>query len=384
MTEKLYYSDSHMCDFTAKVTDCVPDKNGWRVSLDATAFFPEGGGQAADTGYIGDAHVGDVRLRDGEIWHYTDRPVEPGAALPCRVDREQRYRRMQNHSGEHVVSGVIHALHGLDNVGFHMGAECMTIDLDGELSWDELMEVERRANETVRADLPVRTYFPEASELASLSYRSKLELTEDVRIVEIEGVDRCACCAPHVGRTGEIGLIKILDSMRHRGGVRVSLVCGMDALDCVRVMQENVTAISGLLSARREQTAQAVQRLMEAGTRLKERTVSLSMELARLKAECCPPAVGNLCVFVPELDDAALRELANALAERCGGMAAVFSGGEGAYCYVIVSRHIDLRARAGQINRALDGRGGGSAEMLRGTARAPAELIQKIVENDFV
>ena len=255
MTEKLYYIDSHMHRFTAVCTACRDTGGRYAVTLDRTAFFPEGGGQLADTGSIGQVRVLDVHERGGEVWHYTAAPLEPGREYECALDYEQRLRRMQNHSGEHVVSGHIHALYGADNVGFHMGTEFMTIDLSRELTWDELMEVEHRANETVRADLPVKTWFPAPAELAALEYRSKLDLTENVRIVEIPGVDRCACCAPHVAHTGEIGFIKLLDCVRHRGGVRVSLVCGMDALDAVRVMQKNVTDVSRLTSARREDPA---------------------------------------------------------------------------------------------------------------------------------
>lgn len=168
----------------------------------------------------------DVQERDGEILHYTDRALAPGAELACALDWEQRRRRMQNHSGEHVVSGVTHRLFGLNNVGFHMGEECMTIDFDGELSRMQLEQIETLANEAVRDNLEVRAWFPEPGELASLEYRSKLALRENVRIVEIPGVDRCACCAPHVKRTGEIGMIKLLEAERHRGGLRISLAAG--------------------------------------------------------------------------------------------------------------------------------------------------------------
>ena len=382
MTEKLYYIDSHMHRFTAVCTAC-PDTGGrYAVTLDRTAFFPEGGGQLADTGSIGQVRVLDVHERGGEVWHYTAVPLEPGREYECALDYEQRLRRMQNHSGEHVVSGHIHALYGADNVGFHMGTEFMTIDLSRELTWDELMEVEHRANETVRADLPVRTWFPAPAELAALEYRSKLDLTENVRIVEIPGVDRCACCAPHVAHTGEIGFIKLLDCMRHRGGVRVSLVCGMDALDAVRVMQKNVTDVSRLTSARREDTAAAVSRLLDAQQQLKERIAALGMANARMRAASFAACGGNICVFDDVLDDIALRELVNLLCEKCTGYAAAFSGSdEEGYRYIIGSRALDLRAMARDINAGIGGRGGGSSEMIQGRASKSREEIQKFVES---
>lgn len=381
MTEKLYYQDSHLFDFSAVVTDCRERKGGWLVTLDRTAFFPEGGGQLADTGYIGEHRVSDVRERDGEIWHYTDAPLAVGAELYCRLDSEQRLRRMQNHSGEHIVSGITHSLYGYDNVGFHMGADCMTIDFSGELTWEELMDIERRANECVRSNVPVTATFPDGAALAAMDYRSKLELTHDVRIVEIEGIDRCACCAPHVYRTGVVGIIKILDCMRHRGGVRVSLVCGMDALDDYRARQQSVTEISNALSAKRGDVSAAVLRLLGETQSLKEKNARLSCELVQLMADSFSPTEGNICVFENRLDDTALRELVNALMDKCR-IAAAFSGSdETGYRYIIGSRTVDLRPHIKTINMGIGGRGGGRAELIMGSASECAELIQKFVES---
>ena len=385
MTEKLYYTDSHIHEFSARVLSCEKAKKGFAVVLDKTAFFPEGGGQPADTGIIGPAAVRDVQEQNGEIFHYTDQALTPGEEYACALDWEQRLCRMQNHSGEHIVSGITHKLYGFDNVGFHMGAECMTIDFSGELSWEQLTEIETLANQAVRDDLPVKTCFPGPEALSQMEYRSKLELTHDVRIVEIPGTDRCACCAPHVKRTGEIGLIKLLSAERHRGGVRIELVCGMDALRECRLMQENVTAISGLLSAKRAKSAAAVERVLAEQARLKERVAELSMALARLKAERFGYTEGNICVFDKVLDEVALRELVNLLMEKCGGMAGAFSGSdETGYMYIIGSKNIDLRSHSREINAAINGKGGGTAEMIRGRASTSAENIQKIMKTPVV
>ena len=385
MTEKLYYTDSHIHEFSARVLSCEKAKKGFAVVLDKTAFFPEGGGQPADTGIIGPAAVWDVQEQNGEIFHYTDQALTPGEEYACALDWEQRLCRMQNHSGEHIVSGITHKLYGFDNVGFHMGAECMTIDFSGELSWEQLTEIETLANQAVRDDLPVKTCFPGPEALSQMEYRSKLELTRDVRIVEIPGTDRCACCAPHVKRTGEIGLIKLLSAERHRGGVRIELVCGMDALRECRLMQENVTAISGLLSAKRAKSAAAVERVLAEQARLKERVAELSMALARLKAERFGYTEGNICVFDKVLDEVALRELVNLLMEKCGGMAGAFSGSdETGYMYIIGSKNIDLRSHSREINAAINGKGGGTAEMIRGRASTSAENIQKIMKTPVV
>ena len=381
MTEKLYYLDSHLAEFDALVLSCEAAEGGFDVVLDRTAFFPEGGGQRADTGFLADARVSDVQERGGLILHRTDAPLEAGAQVHGKLDFEQRLRRMQNHSGEHIVSGLVHASFGWDNVGFHMGEACMTIDFNGELSWEELMRIEQRANEVVRADLPVRAWLPKEDALKTMDYRSKLELTENVRIVEIEGVDRCACCAPHVAHTGEIGVVKILDSERHRGGVRVSVICGMDALEDYRARQESVTEVSRLLSAKRGEIAAAVQRVLAEQEAARAKSDALSGEVVRLMAESAGESAGNLCLFSGILDEIAQRELVNLLMERCGGLAGVFCGSdETGWRYIIGSLHVDLRANTRAVNAAIDGRGGGKPRMIQGRAAAKRETIRAAFE----
>lgn len=383
-TEKLYYKDSHMFDFSARVLDCRETARGPALILDRTAFFPEGGGQLADTGSLGAVKVLDVHEKEGEILHYCDGPLMPGERVEGRLDAEQRLVRMQNHSGEHVVSGLAHKLFGCENVGFHMGEDFVTIDFDRELSREQLMEIEERANRVVRDDLPVSCTFPEPEALKSLEYRSKLELTENVRIVEIPGVDRCACCAPHVERTGEIGLIKVLDWERHRGGLRLSLACGMLALRDYRVKQENISAISQALSSKRHETAAAVERLLQEQQKSKERIAALSLELARYMAEDREETEGNICVFDSVLDEVALRELVNLLMEKCRGIAAAFSGDDRrGYRYIMGSRELDMRSLAKELNSLIEGRGGGKARMIQGSASASAAAIAAVFERDF-
>ena len=371
MTEKLYYLDSHLFTFDAVVLDCREEKTGYSVVLDRTAFFPEGGGQLADTGTLGGVRVLDVQEREGEIRHYTGAPLTVGDTVHGELDREQRLRRMQNHSGEHILSGLVHGTYGWDNVGFHMGAECMIIDFSGELSWAQLMELETRANEVVRQNLPLHIWFPGEAELSTLEYRSKLELTENVRIVEIPGVDRCACCAPHVKRTGEVGVIKILDSTRHRGGQRVSVICGMDALEDYRARQESVTDISRSLSAKRSEAFQAVQRILNEQQEMKARLDALSLKLIGTMAAAEPATDGSILVFDDSLWEIAQRELVNLLMEKAGGFAAVFVGSDReGWRYIIGSLHCDLRAGARAINAAIGGRGGGKPQMIQGSAAA--------------
>lgn len=374
-TEKLYYIDSHLFDFEATVLDCRQVEKGWAVILDRTAFFPEGGGQPADTGFIGAAPVRDVQEQGGEILHFCGEALPVGAHLPCRVEREKRLVRMQNHSGEHIVSGLAHRLFGCENVGFHMGEDCMTIDFDRELSWQQLMEVETLANEAVRENLPVLCSFPEGEALEKLEYRSKLDLTENVRIVTIPGYDVCACCAPHVKRTGEIGLIHMISMQNWKGGVRIRMLCGSRAVEDLMGKQESVTAISGLLSARQEEVTAAVRRLCEELEREKARAAALGRLAAQARAEALPAGAERLVLF-EELDANGLRALVNAAVAKGTGVCAAYAWDGTKFQYILGSERQDLRPLAKEMNAALKGRGGGSERMVQGSVQAGRAEIE--------
>ena len=380
MSEKLYYKDSHLFRFRAKVLSCAENKGGWEIILERTAFFPEGGGQPADIGTLGGVRVLDVHERAEGIVHTCSGPLPVGEDVEGVVDAELRLCRMQNHSGEHILSGTAHQLYGCGNVGFHVGESDVTIDFDKELSAEEILRLETQANEAVLADLPVKVWFPDAETLAALQYRSKKELSGDVRIVEIPGVDRCACCAPHVDSTGEIGVIKVLNFEKHRGGVRLSVACGMWALEDYRRKQQSAAEISVLLSAKRDEIVPAVQRLMQERDAWKEKNAALAMELVKLKAAQQPGTEGNLCLFETIADEVAMRELVNLLVEKCGGLAAVFFPGGGEDLrYIISSRNVDLRIASKAINAGIRGRGGGRPEMIQGSAKGTPEEIRNFL-----
>ncbi len=386
MTEKLYYIDSHMKTFTARVTSCEQSGERYLVTLDRTAFFPEGGGQLGDSGVIGDVRVFDTHEKNGEVLHYVNQPLEAGRIYDCAIDWETRFRRMQNHSGEHIVSGLVHKKYGYNNVGFHMGSDVVTIDFDGELTWEQLSEIEREANAAVAANYRVTASFPPEEVLRTLEYRSKIELTENVRIVEIENTDICACCAPHVASTAEVGTVRILTAERRRRGgegVRITMLCGLDAYDNEVIVSANNTEISTLLSAKRSETAAAVRRLMAENEKLKARSAELCRALAMVRAEAIEPCEGNLCMFDDALDEPALRLLVNEAVKKCTGIAAVFSGSdETGYRYIIGSGSADLRKAAKTINAQLSGRGGGSSEMIQGSCTACSEKIKEFL-SDF-
>ena len=376
MTSKLYEEDRHLREFSARVLDCRKEGDGWAVILDRTAFFPEGGGQEGDRGELENVRVLDTRILDGEILHLTDGPLPIGETVTGRLDWDLRFRRMQDHSGEHIVSGLVYQKYGYNNVGFHLGDGEVTLDFSGELTGPQLEEIELLANRAVTENIPVQTWYPDGDELAATEYRSKLDLTENVRLVRIPGIDTCACCAPHVKRTGEIGLIKILDFMRHRGGVRIHILCGMDALADYGARYRVTREISALLSAKQLETPGAVRRTLEELDAAKRQLGEERLRSALEKAAALEPTEGNLCLFFPELDLRALRELVNAGMEKCAGVCAAFTGGDGDWKFIIGSRHVDLKQESKAILAGIRGRGGGSPEMIQGSAAGSREEIE--------
>ena len=379
-TRKLYYEDAYMQRFEATVLSCEEGKEGWLVVLDATAFFPEEGGQSADTGTLGAVRVTDVREKAGVITHHTDGPLPVGAAVEGAIDWTERFRKMQTHTGEHIVSGIMHARYGFENVGFHLGEDYCTFDFDGELTREQLDDVERAANAAVWANLSVTARFPSPEELAVLPYRSKLDLTENVRIVTVEGVDICACCAPHVARTGEIGMIKMLDFMRHRGGIRIWCKCGSDALADYHARYIGSAAISALLNTPQDDIVPGVEKLLKQRDEIKGDYAQLKKEVLEKQAAALVPTEGNILLFARE-DDAGMRILVNGGMEKCGGVCAVFSGEDGAWQFVMGSRTADMRAFMKEYGPALKARGGGQPQMVSGRSQATKAELEEFFNN---
>ncbi len=380
--EKLYYKNTHITDFEAIVMDCQEDEKGrFRILLDRTAFFPEEGGQGADRGTLAGDEVLDVQIKQEQIWHTLATPLAIGNSVKGHVDWAQRFDYMQQHSGEHIVSGLVHAKYGYDNVGFHLGAEEVTLDFNGPLTLEQLREIELAANKAVWKNLPILISVPDPSVLSGLEYRSKLDLTENVRIVEIPGVDRCACCAPHVETTGQIGLIKVTNVQSHRGGVRVNILCGERALRDYSLRQDSVSSISVLLSAKQEAVAEAVRRVKEEALQEKLRANALQASLLSLQARALPgPELSpNAVLFTGELDNLALRNTVNDLTLRYPGYCAVFSGDDNkGYRYIIGSSSKDCRGLAKLLRERFGAKGGGTAPMVQGSIAVSKEKILSV------
>ena len=368
-TEKLFYQDSHMRVFRATVLDCrLGSGDRWEVILDRTACYPEGGGQEADRGTLGGAAVLDVREKNGEILHYTDAPLPAGDEVEGILDWEHRFTLMQQHTGEHIVSGLIHRLYGWDNVGFHMGADCVTIDFSGEMTEEQVEHVEDLANEAIWKNVPVEVSWPDADALKALSYRSKKELSGAVRIVTVPGYDCCACCGTHTSTSGEVGCIRLFGAQRFRGGTRMSFLCGKKALEDYRKKSRSVFDISVQLSAKPGEVAQAVEKLKEEAQALHQKNNVLQQQLFALKLEELPEGE-NLFLFEPGLEASQVRQLCVMAMER-GTVAAVFSEADGQVRYAVGSETVDIRPFGKLLNGAFSGRGGGKPQLIQGNLAA--------------
>lgn len=370
MTEKLYYQNPYQRRFGARVLKCTEKDGRWQIVLNRTAFYPEGGGQPSDTGVLDAANVLGAEEHGVEIVHFTDRPLPVGSTVMGSINWPHRFGLMQQHTGEHIVSGIANRLFGVENVGFHMGEKFLTVDWSGRLTKNQIVLVERLTNEAVYRNLPVRAEFPTAEELAKMEYRSKKALSGAIRIVTIPGYDVCACCGTHVAFTGEIGAVKILSSQNYKGGTRVTLACGAQAMNDYAEKQESVAQISALLSAKPEEVAQAVRRLMSDSDGLKRQLSEIREQLLQRKAESVPMNSGSACVFESNLPPEELRKFAVLLARRCDGTAVVFNGKDNAYRYALANAgQDDIRPIGKALNDAFAGRGGGSRELVQGTLK---------------
>lgn len=363
MTERLFDHDVHLMDFTAHVISCEEKNGQYLVVLDRTAFFPEGGGQGADHGTLGTAQVLDVHESHGVITHTLDQPLTAGEAVDGHVAWERRLSMMQQHSGEHIFTGIIHGKYGYDNVGFHIGTDAVTVDFNGPLTLEQVREAERLANEVIWRNTPIRAWFPSKEELDALDYRSKKAIEGDLRIVRVEGVDTCACCGTHVETAGSVGQIKVINMMNYKGGVRVFILCGMRALDAMNTQLDENRAVSQALSAKPGSLKDAVARLMTERDQLKARCAELGMLAFTAAAQA---ETGDIRIVVGDmLSPAQVRDAATKLAQnaRCGLV--LIPKGDG-WSYALCACTEDARPAAKALNERFGGKGGGPREMVQG------------------
>ena len=379
-TEKLYYLDAYIKEFDTEVISSFACDLGYDTVLDRTAFFPEEGGQYSDKGYIDGVFVYDVREKDGIIHHYSKEPINVNKSVHCVIDFEERFDKMQQHTAEHMISGFLHKLYGIENTGFHLGAVDVTLDTSKQVTKEQMVEVERLVNLAVVRNIRIETSFPKSDELSSLEYRSKLDLTENVRIVDIGDVDSCACCAPHVAFTGEIGFVKLVDAVKRKEGSRIRMLAGKRAYDYVARISAEASAVSVMLSAPVTDISTEVEKLLSTKCALDSKISAMGKEMAELFAASFPGTEKNAVFYYPTLDSEATRTFVNSCAPKVKGTLVALSGEEGDYKYVLYNATDDFGAIVKNANAALIGRGGGKPPMASGSFKTSLLDIKKYFE----
>lgn len=386
MTEKLYDNNSYLTEFDCKIVSFSEEKDRIYIETDRTAFFPEGGGQTSDKGYLDELYISDVQIVGDKILHYTEKTDEALSYLHSKktlhgkIDWSKRFSDMQQHTGEHIVSGLVCSSFGYNNVGFHLGTEIVTLDFDGELSREDIDRIELFANKAIWDNKEIMVHFPSDEVLKNISYRSKIEIEGQTRLVEIPGIDICACCAPHVKKTGEIGIIEIVSFERYKGGTRVSILCGERALKDIRHKLEENRKVSVLTSSKQIETSVFVEKLKEDKEKADYEIVGLQRELLSLKAEAIKTEE-KIIIFDNKLQGKLLSDFALSIIEKGESFVACFCGENSIYKYCIVSSNQDLRDMCKALNAAFSGRGGGKPQIVQGSLSGSEETIREFLIN---
>lgn len=416
-TKKLYDIHPYEKTFFAEVLSCRKGERSHQgqfdIILDQTLFFPEEGGQTPDLGLLAPAavpatcsadalssnqkqapshneptsseqvfglkavnsfdqvNVLDVKIKSGIIHHFCDSPLAVGAHIQGTIDWERRYDNMQNHSGEHIFSGLVHSAFGYENVGFHLSERTCSMDYNGPLAQKDIDRIELLANRVICGNRAIDCSYPSAQVLKQLDYRSKKELSGPVRIVTIPGCDVCACCAPHVRRTGEIGLLKVLRAQSYKGGTRLLIACGTRALLDFRRKQSALEEVSHLLSSPQEEAAETLTKKLAEFSSLKDALHEASARLLEYDMAGLDPSAANVCLFENGIDPIRLRNAVNRMTARHKGYCATFNGSDAdGYSYILSVADGDARILNEQLREHFSARGGGSAAMCQGSLRA--------------
>ena len=383
-TVRLYDQDAYATEFEAEVLACEEvekkEKKVYQVWLDQTLFFPEEGGQSPDMGTIDGIKVLDVQIKDEVITHTLAAPLAVGTMVKGVVDWKHRFYNMQQHSGEHIFSGIVHNRFGYDNVGFHLSDSIVTMDFNGVITAEDIEEIETEVNQAIIENIPVEVSYPTKEELKVLEYRSKIEIEGQVRIVTIPGFDVCACCAPHVRRTGEIGMLKVMNVQSYKGGVRISILCGFRALEAFRQKADIITELMAQFSTNQEALVENVTKLKNTNQTMKNQLASAKQELMEYKVAAIPEDSENAILFESDLDTPVVRNVVNGLVEQFTGICAVFVGNdESGYQFIVGSKNKDCRAIAAALREKLSARGGGSDKMIQGSVAASQLQIEELL-----
>lgn len=385
-TIRLFDNEPYGTEFDATVLSCVENKTSdtivYQIILDKTLFFPEEGGQSPDNGTINGINVTDVQIKNDVITHTILNPLNKGEKVHGIIDWAHRFSNMQQHSGEHIFSGLVHSTFGYENVGFHLSDKIVTMDFSGVLNDEEVASIEKRANQAIISNLPIEISFPSKEELSSLEYRSKKELSGQVRIVTIPGVDVCACCAPHVSLTGEIGLLKVMDRQNYKGGVRISILCGFRALEAFCSKNSILTTLSQTLSVPEENIIASLGRLQSVIQTQKNQIISLGQEMINSKISSAPNDVKSIVIFEESLEALVMRNAINSYTAEHDGVCAIFSGNDSnGYSYIIGSKKTDCKLIASALHEKFNAKGGGSPAMIQGSLIAAKCDIETVINS---
>lgn len=384
-TKKLYDLDAYRTSFSAAVVSCVQKGNFFEVVLDETLFFPKEGGQTADKGVLGKSNVTDVQIKEDVITHTVEKAFAVGDIVEGKIDWQHRFFNMQQHSGEHIFSGLVFERYGYNNVGFHLSEQIVTMDFDGVLTKAQAEELEWQVNEAITANIEVKSAYPTKEELEGLKYRSKTEVKGAVRIVEIPGYDICACCAPHVRHTGEIGMFKIQSMQNYKGGVRISFLCGFRALMEYRRKAEIITELTGVFTTADDRLVENADKLKGQLKQLKGQLAAVKQELMDNKIERIPHEQKNVIIFERELEASGMRTAVNKLTDKHEGLCGIFVGSdENGYSFIIGSRNVDCRQVMNLLKEKFNARGGGGPLMVQGSLSGPdAKLIENLISSQM-
>ena len=380
---ELFYKNVYLKECDAEVLSIEESKNGYDVVLTQTIFYPEGGGQSCDTGFINEAHVTGVKRKNDVIIHTVDKELKVGEKVHLKLDWERRYDHMQNHTGEHILSGIIHKLYGYENVGFHMDEEKIQADYDGVLNKEDVEKIEKEINEVIHQNIPVVETYPTDTELETLEFRSKKELVGKVRIITIDDVDICACCGTHVKSTAEVNLIKILSFEKHKNGTRLEMMSGNRALKDYMQKHEQNTKLFQMFSVKPYVVYDAVNKLNNEYHSLQKNYVALQVEYLNSKVNTFTESNYILDILDISLSMQAMRDYANKLIEKSKYVCVVAKKDEENYLYVLASKTEKVNELSKKLNSILNGKGGGKDTFAQGSFHSTKEDIKEKIEEVF-
>lgn len=375
MTRRLFDEDAYLSEFESKV-ESVKEVNGkYEVILSQTAFFPTQGGQNHDIGTIDGIEVLDVTIKDDIITHVLKEKVIEESTVKGKVDFEHRFRNMQMHSGEHIFSGLAHKLYNAENVGFHLSDNSATIDLNIKLSEADLKKIESLVNKAIIKNIDIVATIYKNGEEKNIEYRSKKELSGDIRLVEIKDIDICACCAPHVKSTGEIQLFKITSFENYKEGVRINYLCGLRAIENYDESLENLKSISKALSVKQGDESKGVEKLLSDDRHLKDKNAFLLKKLVEKEIEEADFSKESVFILLPDYLKDFLRYAMDLAKEKSKGRIGVFCEDESHMArFLIESETEDLRELNSVLKEKYSAKGGGKPNSIQGTVESCMRL----------